>query len=344
MPLIQHMRSLQPQILVLALLALFSAKSPAQEKATVSPLDADSRAFVAALAESQAPGFHELPPVAAREAFASLTELFGKGPDDVTAKDSQFDGVPVRIYKPKGNSSNKLPVILFFHGGGWVLGSIETHDALCRRLCSESQAAVVSVDYRLAPEHPFPAPLDDCFNATQHVHQHAERLGLDADRIAVAGDSAGGNLAAAVALKARNAPGPRLRAQVLIYPAVDSDCDTASYTSFADGYGLTKESMQWFWKQYVGEGTRNVYASPSKAKTLRGLPETVLITAQFDVLRDEGEAYAKKLENAGVTVSHRRYDGVVHGFVHFAGAFEKGKQATSHVAQELKRIFASPQK
>lgn len=339
-----HSRPTRIKLLSLALVVFWVSCLTAQESQTVPPLDSQSQAFVAGLAESRGPGFHEMSPVEARRAFAGLAPLFGTGPEDVSTQDRKLDDTTtVRIYKPKSSDSNRLPVIVYFHGGGWVLGSVETHDALCRRLCSESQAAVVSVDYRLAPEHPFPAPLEDCFSATKYIHQHAAELGVDANRIAVAGDSAGGNLAAAVALKARNESGPPLLAQVLIYPVIDSDCNTASYSSFADGYGLTKESMQWFWKQYVGDRVTNVYASPSKADTLKGLPETILITAQYDVLRDEGEAFAERLKDAGVAVTHRRYDGVVHGFVHFAGAFDRGKQAITDVAAQLKRIFASPQ-
>jgi acetyl esterase len=320
--------------------AICTSSLIAQERLAEPPLDAQSQAFVNALADNKSPGFHELTPVEARQAFASLTNLFGIGPDDVMTEDRTFGDTPVRIYRPKAKVSKAaLPAILFFHGGGWVLGSIETHDALCRRLCSETQAAVISVDYRLAPEHPFPLPLDDCFAATDFAAKHASELGLDAERIVVAGDSAGGNLAAAVALKARDLSGPKLRAQVLIYPAMDSECNTESYSNFAEGYGLTKQAMFWYWKQYLGDGPANIYASPSKAHTLTGLPETILITSQYDVLRDEGELYAKKLREAGIEVSQRRYAGVVHGFVHFAGALEQGKTATTDLAKHLRHIF-----
>jgi acetyl esterase len=332
------------QSIGLGLLLLFECQPIiGQEKSVEPPLDIQSKAFVAALAEQKGPGFHEMPPAEARKAFADLTPLFGTGPDDVSVQDQEFGTVPVRIYKPKDAASEPsvdLPVVIYFHGGGWVLGSIETHDALCRRLCSESKAAVVSVEYRLAPEHPFPAPLDDCYDATQYISNHAHELGLDAKRLVVAGDSAGGNLAAAVAFKAKNTKGPSLRAQVLIYPAIDSDCASKTYSSYASGYGLTRDSMQWYWKQYVGDRQTGVYASPSKANSFTGMPETIIITAQYDILREEGETFAKKLKDAGVVVNHQRYDGVIHGFIHFAGAFDQGKKATTNIADQLKAMFA----
>lgn len=336
------MRIRQLVLVVFGLVAglTLAQHSLAQGISEEPPLDPQSEAFVAALAESDSPGFHELPPAEARRAFANLAPLFGAGPEDVLVEDKKIsESIPIRIYKPAGERSDQLPAIIYFHGGGWVLGNIETHDALCRRLCSQARAAVISVDYRLAPEHPYPAPLNDCFTATTYIHQHAQQMGLDSDRIVVAGDSAGGNLAAAVALKARDESGPPLLAQVLIYPALNSDGDSASYSSFANGYGLTKEGMQWFWEQYLDDRGASAYASPAKATSLEGLPATLLVTAQYDVLRDEGEAYAQRLEKAGVQVWQRRYDGVVHGFVHFAGAFDRGQQALAEIADELKRLF-----
>lgn len=333
------------RLLALVVFGLFVGRGLAQNSLAQGapdepPLDSQSEAFVAALAESESPGFHELPPAEARQAFASLAPLFGAGPQEVIVEDRKIsESIPIRIYKPEREKSGPLPAVVYFHGGGWVLGSIETHDALCRRLCSQSAAAVISVDYRLAPEHPFPAPLNDCFTATSYIYQHARQLGLDSDRIVVAGDSAGGNLAAAVALKARDESGPPLLAQVLIYPALNSDGDSASYSMFADGFGLTQAGMQWFWEQYLGDHGASAYASPSKATSLEGLPATLLVTAQYDVLRDEGETYAQRLDKAGVQIWQRRYDGVVHGFIHFAGVFDRGQQATAEIAIELQRLF-----
>ena len=328
---------------ILLVIALGSIESAviAQEKTPEPPLNAQSKQFVDSLAESTSPGFHEMPVADARKAFAGLDAQFGQGPIDLDVEDRKFAEVPVRIYRPKDTANNVLPVVLYFHGGGWVLGSIQTHDALCRRLCSESEAAVISVEYRLAPEHPYPAPLNDCYTALEFACQHATELRLDAKRIVVAGDSAGAGLAAAVAFKARNTSGPKLRAQVLIYPALDSDCSSKTYTSYAEGYGLSKAAMQWYWKQYVGSEPTKVYSSLSKAHSFRGLPETILITAQYDVLREEAELFAQKLKHAGVKVSYRRYDGVLHGFVHFAGAFDQGKTATTDIATQLKLILAS---
>jgi acetyl esterase len=328
-------------LLVLAAFCTLLTKSNSQEKNVEPSLDSQSKAFIAALAESKKPGFHELPVAEGRKAFEGLTQLFGTGPDDVSIEDRRLAEVPVRIYRPKALEAKNLPAVVYFHGGGFVFGSIETHDALCRRLCSESKAALVSVGYRMAPEHPYPAPLNDCYEVTQYVAEHTSELGFHPKKIVVAGDSAGGGLAAAVAIKARNTSGPKIRAQVLIYPAVDAACDSKTYALFAQGFGLSKSAMQWYWKQYLGDKEPKVYSSPAKAQSFKDLPETILITAQYDVLREEGEVFAKKLQESGVKVAHRRYDGVLHGFVHFAGAFDQGKSATSDIAKQLKTLFAS---
>ena len=227
-------------------------------------------------------------------------------------------GRAVRIYRPVG--SGPVPTIVFIHGGGFVIGSIETHDDHARLLCRDvgpAGAVVVSVDYRLAPEHPFPAGFEDCLAATRWVGEHVAELGGDADRIVVAGDSAGGNLAAAVSLAVRDA-GPRLAAQLLLYPTVDFD-PAGAYPSRAEnasGFFLTAEDMLWFGQQYVPAGTdvRDPRASVLHAPDLSGLPPAVVATAEYDPLRDEGEAYAAALEAAGVTVVVRRSAGMIHGF------------------------------
>jgi len=219
--------------------------------------------------------------------------------------------------------------------GGWVLGNLETHDALCRRLCHQAQIAVLSVDYRLSPEHPYPAPLDDCYAVTKYVSERGSELNVDVERVIVAGDSAGGTLAMAVAVKARNTHGPKIVGQVLIYPALDNRCDSDSYTSFAEGYGLTRADMQWFWQQYLADHNAGVYAVPAKAQSLTGLPPTTIVLAGYDVLRDEGDRLATALEKAGVPIKVHRYDDMIHGFVHFAGAFDRGHHATQAVCQDI---------
>ncbi len=322
--------------------AISECTAIAQDKQPIEKplLDAQCQAFVKASSEQPQTDWDAIAPSDARKGFAGLTLLFGTGPAHVRTEDRKIvSTIPVRIYKPASNKdlATVLPVVVYFHGGGWVLGDIDTHDALCRRLCDESGCAIVSVAYRLAPEHAFPAPFDDCYAATEYIFSHAEEFHVDPNRLLVAGDSAGGNLAAAVAIKARNTKGPMIHAQVLIYPVLDSDCSSPSYASFAKGYGLTKEDMLWFWKAYLGEKKIGAYSAPIKAHSFTSLPKTLIITAQCDVLRDEGEQYAAKLESAGVAVTHRRYDGVIHGFVHFSGAIDAGKRATTEIAKWIEQ-------
>jgi acetyl esterase len=306
------------------------------------PLDSQCAAFLKGIADQGLPGWEAMSPVESRKVFSSLDQLFGTGPSEVLVEDKVMEaGFPLRIYRQSTTNAPKmLPVVMYFHGGGWVLGDIQTHDALCRRLCYFAKCAVVSVGYRLAPEHPFPIPFDDCYSATKYIESHAKELGMDSSRLVVAGDSAGGTLAAAVALRSRNSMGPRIQAQVLIYPALNPECDSSSYRDFGEGFGLSKASMQWFWKQYLGGGREvNSYAAPSTASSLAGLPRTILVTAQYDILRAESEEFAAKLRAAGVTVDHQHYDGMIHGFVHFAGAFDKGQQATLEIANSLRELF-----
>jgi acetyl esterase len=247
--------------------------------------------------------------------------------------------IPVRIYTPEGSAP--FPLIVFFHGGGFVLCSLETHDELCRVLCRDSAAVVVSVDYRLAPEAKYPAAADDCFAAASWCAGHAAELGADPSRIAVAGDSAGGNLAAVTALRARDLGGPALCHQVLIYPATHCDFDTPSYRENAQGYFLTAEAMQWFWSHYLEHPAqaREPYACPAHAADHAGLPPATVITAEYDPLRDEAEDYAAQLRAAGVPVVVKRYDGMIHGFVTMADVFEDGRAAQRLIASQLRAAF-----
>ncbi|HLZ72939.1 MAG TPA: alpha/beta hydrolase [Dehalococcoidia bacterium] len=243
--------------------------------------------------------------------------------------------VPVRIYTPEGRAP--FPVLVYFHGGGWVIGDIESHDASVRALTNRSGCVIVSVDYRLAPEHKFPAAADDCFAATQWAAAHAAEFGGDASRLAVGGDSAGGNLAAVVALMAKERGGPRIAFQLLIYPVTDHNYETASYSENAEGYLLSRDSMVWFWNHYLNtpaEG-KNPIASPLQAADLAGLPPALVITAEFDPLRDEGEAYAKRLKAAGVRVTATRYDGMIHGFFGMFLQIDKAKLALDEAAAAL---------
>ena len=245
--------------------------------------------------------------------------------------------IPIRIYLP--GKKEKMPVIIYFHGGGWVVGNIETCDRITRYLAEKSGSIVVSVNYSLAPEKTFPAAVNDAYSALLWAAQNAVTLGGDPARIAVAGDSAGGNLAAVVSLMARDKRGPKIKYQILIYPATDlSSMNTESYNNFADGFFLQKKQMQWFCDQYLPDKKerQNPYASPLLAKSHNNLPKAVIITAQFDPLRDEGEAYADKLKQAGVPIRLKRYDGMIHGFVSMDSLVAQAFQALDFITDELK--------
>lgn len=271
-----------------------------------------------------------------------LTQMEALGPPE-PVKDSQDRTIPgpagelpIRIYTPLGDAPRGA--LVFFHGGGWVIGSVATHDGLCRALANAGQCLVVSVEYRLSPEHPYPAAAEDAYAATRWVSEHAAELKVEPSRIGVAGDSAGGNLAAVVALMARDRGGPSLACQVLIYPITDSDLDTPSYRDYADGYFLTRGVMAWFWNHYLGSQDRaqEPYIAPLRAASLAGLPPAFVITAECDPLCDEGDAYAARLEKEGVAVAWKRYPGMIHGFLRRYAALDQGRQALDHVAETLR--------
>jgi len=249
--------------------------------------------------------------------------------------------IPVRIYTPEG--AGPFPVLVYFHGGGWTIGNLETHDGVCRHLCNAVGCVVVSVDYRLAPECPYPAAADDAYAATRWVAANARALGGDANRIAVGGDSAGGNLAAVVSLMARDRGGPPLVFQLLVYPVTDAPtAKHPSYRENAEGYFLTRDMMLWFWNHYCGKGVdpADPYACPLNAKDLRGLPPAYVVTAEFDPLRDEGEAYAAKLREAGVPTTLKRYAGMIHGFFGMSALLTQARVATREAAEALRAAFA----
>lgn len=250
------------------------------------------------------------------------------------------EDLELRIYTPE--SADCQGAVVYFHGGGWVIGDLDSHDETCRRLCRGAGVKVIAVHYRRAPETTFPGAAEDCYAATRWVAEHADELGVDASRIAVAGDSAGGNLAAAVALMARDRNGPKLAFQLLIYPVTAADFDTASYRDNGEGYLLTRRSMQWFWDQYVPDQDqrREPYAAPLKAESLAGLPPALVQTAEFDPLRDEGEAYAAALEAAGVTVESSRYDGLIHGYFGMQDAVAAARPALQQAVDALRRHLA----
>jgi acetyl esterase len=249
--------------------------------------------------------------------------------------------IALRIYKPS-NETN-LPVVVFFHGSGFILCSLDTHDLICRQLCKASGAIIVSVDYRLAPEHKFPAASDDCLAATHWVGEHAKEFGGDPSRIALAGDSAGGNLAAVTALRVRDQGGPVLRGQLLVYPVTDHpSVPKPSYKECGEGLGLTDVSMRWFWDLYLADKSdlTHAYASPLRAESLHGLPPAYIITAQYDVLRDEGELYGKRLSEAGVETRVERFSDMNHGFIFWVGVIDPATEAVMKSAAWLREKLA----
>lgn len=247
--------------------------------------------------------------------------------------------LPVRIYKASLDAGQ--PGLVFFHGGGFVICGLDSHDSLCRALSKASGCTVVSVDYRLAPEAKFPAAVDDAYAATEWVVNNAASLGIDAGSIAVGGDSAGANLATVAAILMRDLGGARLCHQLLIYPVADLTCTTESYNLFARDYFLTKEMMEWFRNHYLPKGhdPADPLASPLHTKDLSGLPSATIVTAEYDPLRDEGEAYGARLKAAGVAVDVKRYDGVFHGFFSMAGVLPQADQALAWSTERLRHAF-----
>lgn len=253
--------------------------------------------------------------------------------------------IPIRVYRPVAGK-DVLPVLVYFHGGGWVLGDLESCDTICRDLCFEASCAVVSVAYRRAPEHPFPAAFDDCMSAIRDIAARHESYSIDPHRIAIGGDSAGGNLVAAAAQQLRDqlpAQAPPIFHQVLVYPIVDTEPGRwASYREFADGFAMTAADMRWYLDQYVPRQSdrSDPRVAPIRTPDLSRLPAATIITAECDVLRDEGEAYARRLADAGVRVRHRRFDGMFHPFFRLAGALDSAREARSWVAESLRDAFS----
>ena len=305
------------------------------------PLAPALQEYLAPINALGAPGLDTMPIGTARELGNAAVEIGAKPPAPVTevierTVPGPAGEIPLRVYVPGGAAP--FPVVAYFHGGGFVLGSLDTHDRIARRLCRAAEALVVSVEYRLAPEHRFPAALDDCMAVTHWLADHAGELRGDRDRIAVAGDSAGGNLAAAVALASRADDGPGIAAQVLLYPVTDAACATPSFVRNAEGYLLSAAAMRWFWQQYLGpDGDPDSgYASVLRAPDLAGLPPALVITAEFDPLRDEGEAYAEHLREAGNAVEAHSFDGMTHGFIGMDALVDEADTAMAQVGAFLR--------
>ncbi|MEV0969864.1 alpha/beta hydrolase [Microtetraspora glauca] len=280
-----------------------------------------------------------LPEIIRMRGLDGVAEQRGRAAALPEVRDHVVDGVRVRVYRPEPGD-RPLPVVVYFHGGGWVFGSVDRNDALGRDLAFRCGAVVVSVDYRLAPEHPFPAAADDAFSVVRDVFARPEHYTGDAGRVAVIGDSAGGNLAAVAAWRARDA-GLALAHQVLLYPITDVAMDTPSYRSYASGFGLDAVEMAWFVEQYArGADPLDPRLSPLRLADKSGLAPATVITAECDPLRDEGAAYARELSGAGVSVEYRCYDGLLHGFFGVPGFFDDAEDAREYVAARLKEAFA----
>jgi acetyl esterase len=306
----------------------------------MSTLGPEARAFLQMVEESPVPPTYTLTPANARRQYERLAEMRSTEPVAKT-QDFEIDGpdgpIPMRLYEP--DAEGPLPVLVYYHGGGWVIGSRDTHDGICTRLCNRADCLVLSVDYRLAPEHPFPAAVEDSYAALEWAARHAPDIGGDPERLAVGGDSAGGNLSAAVTLLARDQDGPEVAHQLLIYPAVATPAvhDFPSYEENGEGYFLEAESMAWFYDHYVGSrvNARNEYLAPLLVDDLSGLPPATVVTAGFDPLRDEGKEYAERLADAEVPAELLHYEGLIHGFANMTDFISGAADAVDEMSERL---------
>jgi acetyl esterase/lipase len=308
------------------------------------PLHPQVQAIHDQLVRDQVPGLYTMTITQAREAdLRGSTGSAGAAEPVAQVRDLEIPGpagdLAARLYRP--DEPGPLPVLVYFFGGGWSLGTLETSDAICRMLANAARCACVAVSYRLAPEHKFPAAVHDCHAGTAWVAAHAAELGVDASRVAVGGDSSGGNLAAAVALLARDQGGPRLIHQLLVYPNTDYQADTDSMREMTDEYFFNPKSVAWYWGMYLSSAQDGAspLASPLRSGDLSGLPTATVITAEYDPLRDEGELYAKRLDQAGVPAEIIRYDGMMHGFFTMVGILDTARTAVATAASRLAGAF-----
>lgn len=314
-------------------------------------LDAEARLLLDMMeraVEDGRPRLNTLPYAVGRKAVDKMSEDSEAAPLDVASVgDGGFTGpggeIHFRRYRPLGSAPGPLATLIYYHGGGFVIGNIETHDSTCRRLANKSRCQVISIDYRLAPEHPFPAPIDDGIAAYRHIRDNAASFDADPERIAVGGDSAGGAMAAVVCQSARRAGEKMPAFQMLIYPATDSSRESASRKQFAEGYFLTKDLIDWFWSAYAPRGTdlADLRLSPLLEKDFAGLPPAFVLTAGFDPLRDEGRAYADRLIDAGVKTTYVNYPGTIHGFFSLSRFLSQGLKANDEAAAVMAAHFGT---
>ena len=311
------------------------------------PLDPDAKNLLDLLVAAGRPKVWQVSPPEAREGISALAQAADAkdvpiGRIDNGAMPGPAGTLPYRSYTPKDAASDPLPALVYFHGGGFVIGDLDTHDGLCRLFANASGCRVISVAYRVAPEHKFPAAIDDAYAAASWVAEHARELGIDAERIAIGGDSAGATLSAVVCQLAKGAGGPKLALQLLLYPATESGVDTPSRVALAEGYLLEKKSIEWFFRQYVELGTDPIdpRLSPLLAPDVSGLPPAHIHTAEFDPLVDEGKAYADKLAAAGVPVEYTCHPGMIHHFFCLAGAIPYARTAIANAGAAIKQALA----
>jgi acetyl esterase len=312
-------------------------------------LDAEARMLLDLMekaVQDGRPKLNTLPYAVGRQAVDKMSEDGEADPPQVgEIADGVFAGpggqIRFRRYRPQGAAAGPLPTLIYYHGGGFVIGNLETHDSTCRRLANKSRCQVISIDYRLSPEHPFPAPTDDGVAAFRHIRDNAAAFSADAKRLAVGGDSAGGAIAAVVCQVLRDAGEQGPAFQMLIYPATDSSRQSASRVAFAEGYFLTKDLMDWFWKAYCPPGTNqsDLRLSPLLAKDFKGLPPAFVLTAGFDPLRDEGRAYADRLIDAGIKTTYVNYPGTIHGFFSLTRFLSQGLKANDEAAAVMGAHF-----
>lgn len=311
-------------------------------------LDPVMKAFLDQMALQPGPKMWEVAPSEGREAFAALMQL--AGPKDVPigkAVDTVAKGpagdIPIRNYSPVGAGSAALPTLIYYHGGGYVIGNLDTHDGLCRMMANESGMRVIAVDYRLAPEHRFPAAVEDACAALEWIETHVSDLGVDTNRLAVGGDSAGGGLAAAVAQWAKARGGPKLAFQMLLFPVTQIGGETRSMRENAEGYFLEKQTLDWFFEHYLETGAdkSDLRMSPLLAKDVSGLPPAYLMTAEYDPLHDEGIAYADRLRAVGVPVTVADYPGLVHDFVYLQAVLPQAGEALRRACAALRGALTS---
>lgn len=307
------------------------------------PVHPQVQTILDAMAQMGGPEPSELSPAEAREMYRAITTM-EQGPEVQRVDDrllpTDAGDLPVRVYTPEEAVGANHGVLLWFHGGGWVIGDLDTADATCRSLANGSGAVVVSVDYRLAPEHRSPAALDDCVAALAWTAENGELLGADVSRVAVGGDSAGGHLAALLCQRSLREFGPDIDFQLLVYPVTDLTLSHPSIDENAEGYFLTKKTMLWFRDHYLGnQDPADPAVSPLRAEDLAGLPPALVITAEYDPLRDEGEAYAHRLREAGVDVRHVRYDGQIHGFFAMTSMLDDARHAVGMASEALRAVL-----